>query len=62
MAGPPAFFNDVAYNVGRESIGGGDLGEIERESGDSEIRGEIRVRVRVVAVVGFNNGVEFIRN
>ncbi|KAL8136103.1 hypothetical protein AgCh_010631 [Apium graveolens] len=50
MAGGTASVNDVANNVGRESSSV-DLGEMERESGDDEIGGKIRVRNGVIAVV-----------
>ncbi|KAF1002879.1 hypothetical protein AG4045_006645 [Apium graveolens] len=59
MAGGTASVNDVANNVGRESSSV-DLGEMERESGDDEIGGKIRVRNGVIAVVSFDNGVKLI--
>lgn len=60
MAGPTTFVNDVAYKIGRERMGRIELGEMEGEGGDGEIRGEIRVRVRVIAVVSFDCGEELI--
>lgn len=60
MAGPTTFVNDVAYKIGREGMGRIELGEMEGEGGDGEIRGEIRVRVRVIAVVSFDCGEELI--
>lgn len=54
MAGPTAFVNDVAYKIGREGMGRIELGEMEGEGGDGEIR------VRVIAVVSFDYGEELI--
>lgn len=56
----------MADDGGGDRMGGGDLGEVEGERGDCEIRvwGRIRIRirarVRVFAVVVFDERVKFL--
>lgn len=54
----------MADDGGGDRMGGGDLGEVEGERGDCEIRVwgriKIRARVRVFAVVVFDERVKFL--